>query len=94
MLTSGLLILLDSTQQIAEKGISTLKTDTRFTFGDRIEKTLQPAVLETQSAKEAREATDLARSILGILEVHVVSVDFQTNLLNSTSGGTMETTND
>jgi hypothetical protein len=73
----GLLITLDSNQLRADAGILQLTSDTRITLGERIEKTLQPAILETKTAKEARDATNSARTNQGILEVHVVSVDFQ-----------------
>ena len=86
MPTTGLLIMLNDAQQHADEGILQLASDTRFTLGDRIEHTLQPAVLDTKTAKEAREATDFARSLQGILEIHVVSVDFQDNDLPLTLG--------
>jgi len=86
--------MLDEAQQHADEGISQLKLDKRFTFGDCIENTFQPAVLDATTAKEAREATEYVRSIQGIVEVHVVSVDFQNDQLLENSGVNGSTIND
>ncbi|MBC8522677.1 hypothetical protein H8D29_01995 [PVC group bacterium] len=75
----GLLITLDASEPIAEAGILQLSTDQRFTLGERVNPHLVPVILEANTPTEAQEATEWAQSIKGVLEVSVISVDYQTD---------------